>query len=80
MPSLPLRLATVSQGPDRTQHLSGHRAYLTQAPIFVTPGRTGSCILSVLQVFFFLFNVTCGILIPQPGIELAALCSGSAAS
>lgn len=81
MPSLPLRLATVSQGPDRTQHLSGHRMYLTQAPILVTPGRKGSHIFSVLQTFFFFFfNVTCGILVPGPGTELAALCSGSAAS
>ena len=54
VPSLPLRLATVSQGPDRTQHLSGHRMYLTQAPILVTPGRKGSHIFSVLQIFFFL--------------------------
>ena len=52
VPSLPLRLATVSQGPDRTQQCSGHHAYLTQAPILVTPGRKGSPILSVLQIFF----------------------------
>lgn len=51
--SLPLRLATMSQGPDRTQHRSGRCAYLTRAPILVTPGRKAAASFLFCRFFFF---------------------------